>query len=79
MSERTGDPLLDHLEELTHQGIKAGYQYPLPIKMSEPDGVIRRIILRARENLLRKGVEPPEMPLEVQEFFFGGPRPPITD
>jgi len=77
--ESTGDPLLDYGEELILRAYEAGCSIPLlPLTMPFDDSAARAMILTARENLLRKGIEPPEMPLEIQKFFFGGPRPPIT-
>ena len=75
--ELTGDPLLDYLEALVLQGIALGIRYPQPLKLPESDVAVRMMISLIRENLLRKGAEPQEFPSDVQDFFFGGPRPEI--
>ena len=76
MSESTGDPVLDYVLNLIGLAQTAGCDTTIPnphelyLKMSVV-GVHWMIIMSRREDLLRKGIEPPEIPQEVIISSFG--------
>lgn len=59
--------LLESCQDAGYDCINFITQLPL----STGDAGLRMFIQSRREDLLRKGVEPPEFPQKVAEFFFG--------
>lgn len=78
MSELTGDPVLDYLEEMADAVRGKGMLIYFPRSITPCcDDALRVLVQNTRELLYLTKIKVPVADLDVSQFLTGGPRPEI--
>ncbi|MFH0929683.1 MAG: hypothetical protein V1814_00330 [Candidatus Moraniibacteriota bacterium] len=80
MSELTGDPVLDHLEELYWEAKALKIELCMPRSITPCcDEALRALLINTREVLVQATGHAPQPKDDVMSFIEGGKRPSIID